>query len=130
MEIDESPVAAQAADPADLYRAILNAVRAMHRSAQAEQWPDVAASAREYERATQALHSSPAQVRAETMDESQRRAILTEILAHDAAVRDLVFPAQARLGRLITDHLERTRALGSYRLHSTATGIAHGERRR
>lgn len=89
------------------YQVIADIAERMLCCAQASHWGDVALLAQEYTSAVETLRANPglsAQTRAE------RRALLTRILDADAAVRALISPEMARLGKLLGD-LRRQRIL-------------------
>lgn len=89
------------------YQTIADIAERMLRCAQANQWGEVALLAQEYRSAVETLRANPgltAQTRAE------RRVLLTRILDADAAVRALISPEMARLGKQLGD-LRRQRTL-------------------
>ncbi|TAM90142.1 MAG: flagellar protein FliT [Candidimonas sp.] len=104
-------------DTVSLYQGILDAVCRMHERALRADWLGVECCAHDYEASVRRLREQgPADTRPESV-RRRCRAILLEILSHDAAVRDLVGPAQARLGDLIASATQQRKLMKSYGAH-------------
>jgi len=114
--IDDSTLRG-AADLLDQYRAVLRAVENMHDEARQQNWIAMEQCAHRYRASVDVLRDHPGYASLDATANDERRMLLAAILRHDAAVRDLISPAQARVGALLTSLRRQSKLLHSYGAH-------------
>ena len=103
------------------YRNVLACVQTMRARALEQDWGAVMRAGIRYEQSVMVLRNHPGYDQLGEAENLERRALLGDILSCDQAVRDLVLPAQARVGQLISGLARQKKLLRSYGANGSVT---------